>query len=107
MGWWSKLWGLGFVHPGRDGAGDAVKAAGYAAKYVGKALDTGSGVHSYTVARGHQPREFRGDAETIGEAIDAIDAVFGWDVEVVALHEVVEGWPGPRSWWLSRVRGPD
>lgn len=106
LAWWQRMWGLGFVHPGRDARGDADRAAAYAAKYVQKSLEAGYYRHSYEVTRGFTPKPLRTLVESVEDALEALDAAFGWcDPEVVALHEVVDGWAAPRTWMVYQSGG--
>lgn len=106
LAWWERVWGLGIVHPGRDASGDAHRAAAYAAKYVQKALEAGYYRHSYEVTRGFTPQPLRTLVESVEDALEALDVAFGWcDPEVVALHEVVDGWPAARTWLVYQSGG--
>jgi len=113
-------WGLGIVHGPQvklDGEvranGDARRAAMYVSKYVSKDLRSdlseGSGVNQgrnvYRVAMGFQPLVVRVPSRDVGSAlVGAVQSLAGPSVggselvEVRALHEIVEDWPGRPTW---------
>jgi len=112
------VWGLGIVHGPQAKVGGEVRANGdsrrcaaYASKYVSKDLsvelsgDAFGGRQKYRVAQGFQPPVLRVPSRNVSEALSgAVQSLVGASgeglelVEVRALHEIVEDWPGRPTW---------
>jgi hypothetical protein len=100
------LWGLGFVDVRKfrgGGAREAArKAAGYAGKYVAKALERGGdGRHRYEVAEGFQPAVVKRGG--YGSLEDAVAFVTDHGQRIVyAFHsDACEEYEGPPFLWVS------
>lgn len=104
-------WGRGFVHikllgdlPVGSGIhGEARRAAGYLAKYVGKDVDQAklAGLHRYEVAQGFAPPSVVLHGATLGEVLPEATAAMGRLPSHVWQSLGVEGWQGPPAVWLS------
>ena len=106
-----SAWGHGFVHikllgdlpVGTGPIGEARRAAGYLAKYVGKGFEDVPvpGLHRYEVAQGFEPQsvQLRGKSldEVMGQACEAMGGppVYVWQ------SQIADGWLGPPAVWAS------
>ena len=106
--WWESVWGRGMVHPGKGVRGDGLVAAGYASKYVGKALESAAGRHSYEVGEGFAPVVVEGEGESVEDVVMMLGAYLDSELRVLALHDL-DDYLGPPAWWVcGRARGqPD
>lgn len=112
------VWGLGIVHGPQAKVGgevrangDARRCASYASKYISKDLSVElsgasyQGRQKYRVSQGHQPPLVRVPGRDVSAALaGAVQSLLGPSggrselVEVIALHEIVEDWPGRPTW---------
>lgn len=104
-------WGRGHVHIkllGDLGVGsgdleEARLAAGYLAKYAGKALDDDrpAGLHRYEVAQGFAPLSVTCEGQTVDDVIETASIVMGSEPSHVWHSSRREGWLGPPACWVS------
>jgi hypothetical protein len=104
-------WGRGFVHikllgdlpVGSGKHGEARRAAGYLAKYVGKDFDQEklAGLHRYEVAQGFAPRSLLLHGATLLDVFRQAADVMGDMPTTLWQSQGVEGWQGPPAVWLS------
>jgi hypothetical protein len=107
-----RLWGHGWVFVSKHGPRDGHlnqretlrsvvrRAAGYVAKYVTKAYESGDGRHGYEVGQGFQPESVVIDGEHLGELLsDLRQLMGGGPPEVLWDSDQVPDWEGPRCLW--------
>ena len=104
-------WGHGFVHikllgdlpVGTGPVGEARRAAGYLAKYVGKGFEdvTIPGLHRYEVAQGFEPQSVRLRAATLDEVLAQAVEVMGAAPGYVWQSQIADGWLGPPAVWAA------
>ena len=108
-------WPHGFIHlpevndlpVGSGQVAEARKAAGYLAKYVGKAIDAEAnghrpfGCHRYDLAQGFLPAARRITGRTAGEVLDLACEQMGAQPSVVWNSDEVEDWRGAPALWLK------
>jgi hypothetical protein len=111
--WIDEAWGHGFVHikllgdlPAGSGSwGEARLAAGYLAKYLGKAVAGGpAGLHRYEVAQGFQPGRLRLYGLTVDDALAQASEIMGSEPERVWTSSEDSAWAGPPAVWASWAR---
>ena len=106
-----RAWPHGFVHitllgdlpVGSGTLGEARKAAGYLAKYLGKDLGRAdeSGLHRYEVAQGFQPRAVTIAGRSADDVIEWAETYMGSPAERVWRSRDEEAWDGPPAVWAS------
>lgn len=106
-----EAWARGIVHikllgdlPVGSGAlAEARLAAGYLAKYAGKAIedDRPPGLHRYEVAQGFTPLSVTCEGESAGEVIETASIVMGSEPARVWHSSRREGWLGPPACWVT------
>ncbi|QXC59115.1 hypothetical protein KSP35_11885 [Aquihabitans sp. G128] len=104
-------WGHGFVHikllgdlpVGTGPLGEARRAAGYLAKYVGKGFEDVSlpGLHRYEVAQGFEPQMVKLRGRTLDAVMVQAVEVMGAEPGYVWQSQIAEGWQGPPAVWAS------
>lgn len=104
-------WGRGHVHikllgelpTGSGDLAEARLAAGYLAKYAGKAMedDRPPGLHRYEVAQGFAPFSVTCESETVEEVIETASIVMGSEPTRVWHSSRSEGWLGPPACWMA------
>lgn len=105
-------WGHGFVSiklltdlpVGSGSLGEARRAAGYLAKYVGKTFDDDrpKGLHRFDVAQGFQPARVRVYGRSASEALSAAADLMGSTIpERVWESRDDPAWQGPPTVWAS------
>lgn len=104
-------WGRGFVHikligdlpVGSGRFEEARKAAGYLAKYVGKAFDERrvQGLHRYEVAEGFQPASVMLRDRTRAGVLDLASEHMGRRPTYVWVSSDVADWMAPPAVWAS------
>ena len=104
-------WPHGFVHikllgdlpVGSGAVAEARAAAGYLAKYVGKAFHTAriAGLHRYEVAEGFQPEITVVWGTSQHEAIAKASALIGAEPSVLWFSDEVALWHGPPALWVQ------
>lgn len=111
--WIHEAWGHGFVHikllgdlpTGSGSWGEARRAAGYLAKYLGKAVAGGpAGLHRYEVAQGFQPKRVRFYGPTADDALAQASEFIGSEPERVWSSSQDSAWAGPPVVWASWTR---
>jgi len=106
-----ETWGRGHVHikllgdlpTGSGELEESRKAAGYLAKYAGKAIedDRPSGLHRYEVAQGFSPLSVTCEGETVEDVIETASLVMGSEPGHVWHSSRREGWLGPPACWVT------
>ena len=104
-------WPHGFVHikligdlpVGTGPIGEARRAAGYLAKYVGKDFDHEKllGRHRYEVAQGFQPEPVTLHGYLLDDVMRQAIAAMGRPPSYVWQSQISEGWQGPPAVWAA------
>jgi hypothetical protein len=94
---------LGDLAVGSGDLEEARLAAGYLAKYAGKAIedDRPPDLHRYEVAQGFMPLSVTFNGETVEEVIATATIVMGSEPAHVWHSSRREGWLGPPACWLA------
>jgi hypothetical protein len=92
------MWGHGFVGAPSEAVGDPRGLAVYVSKYAAKDLglaDRRKGSNRYHPRVGFQPANVQWASSSMRRARRRLHELVGQELEVVALHEVVEEWEAP------------